>query len=389
MAGLRAGFLVGWLLHVVPVSGVFWLEPMGETIDRAGFRNDPGTANIRPLALSEDMRAFVQRFCPSDRGPLRRLRALIDAVFGADGLGFTYGDDGTLTARQAFEQRRGNCVSFSFMFAALARHAGLDARFQEVNDGGPKRGNPKVFNRHMNVSVLIKGMEIEVDFKPYAEKAYLNRRVVSDSVALAHFYNNKGSEWLQINRLDVAEPQLEEALRLAPDFAPAWCNLGVLRLRLNDRVGAESAFRKAVALDPQLPSAARNLAALCFDNGYFDEADRLFRSAVQNGRKNPYKLYLSALEDLSRGKWRSAEKRLENAIRLAPTHGGFYRALAEVYEAQGKTAAVALCLARADIFRIRTRLAEDPKSGTNRDRPPRERETEKAWRPTKTSPMEM
>ena len=38
----------------------------------------------------------------------------------------------TLTASEAFHTRRGNCLTFSNMFVAMARYAGLNAWYREV-----------------------------------------------------------------------------------------------------------------------------------------------------------------------------------------------------------------------------------------------------------------
>ena len=41
-------------------------------------------------------------------------------------------DEITRTASETFRARRGNCLSFSNMFVAMARDVGLDVQFQEV-----------------------------------------------------------------------------------------------------------------------------------------------------------------------------------------------------------------------------------------------------------------
>lgn len=51
--------------------------------------------------------------------------------------------------------------------------------------------------------------------------------------------------------LDAAADLLQQALELAPDFAPAWFSLGDLRELLGDRSGAIAAFAQALAADTE------------------------------------------------------------------------------------------------------------------------------------------
>jgi len=69
-----------------------------------------------------------------------------------------------------------------------------------------------------------------------------------------------GNALASARRLDEAEAQYREALRLHPDYAGAEENLGVLYKRRGDLRSALSHFRKAHALDPDLSPAACDLA---------------------------------------------------------------------------------------------------------------------------------
>jgi tetratricopeptide (TPR) repeat protein len=51
--------------------------------------------------------------------------------------------------------------------------------------------------------------------------------------------------------VEEAEPRLAEALRRAPSDARTWHALGVVRLKLGDLSGAESAYREGAARDPR------------------------------------------------------------------------------------------------------------------------------------------
>ena len=77
---------------------------------------------------------------------------------------------------------------------------------------------------------------------------------------LAH--NNLGNAWSQLpGRLNDAIAQYEEALRLRPDYAPGWHNLGVSRFNLGNMPAAAAAFREELRLSPNDPAARQALAA--------------------------------------------------------------------------------------------------------------------------------
>jgi cytochrome c-type biogenesis protein CcmH/NrfG len=63
-------------------------------------------------------------------------------------------------------------------------------------------------------------------------------------------------------RLDDAIGQYEEALRLRPDFAPGWRNLGAARFQSGDLPAAATAFREELRLAPDDAGAQQALAAV-------------------------------------------------------------------------------------------------------------------------------
>jgi Tfp pilus assembly protein PilF len=74
---------------------------------------------------------------------------------------------------------------------------------------------------------------------------------------------------------------LDRAVRVAPLAAQSWCNLGVVQRQASNPAQAESCFRHALALRPDLAAAINNLAALLMENGRPAEAAGWFRAAVR------------------------------------------------------------------------------------------------------------
>ncbi len=85
------------------------------------------------FAIPPAMRAMLQAQV-IDRSSSReqRLQALVEMIFGRQGLDLQYDANATYTVDEVWQQRRANCLAFTLMFVALAREAGIQARVQEV-----------------------------------------------------------------------------------------------------------------------------------------------------------------------------------------------------------------------------------------------------------------
>ncbi len=88
----------------------------------------------------------------------------------------------------------------------------------------------------------------------------------------ADAYNNKGYRLRQMGRFEEAMRQDEQALRLVPNFAVAHNNLGIDLQKLGRLEEASSQFREAMRLDPNYADAHNNLGDVLQEMGRFEEA---------------------------------------------------------------------------------------------------------------------
>ena len=166
------------------------------------------------MSISDEMKRFLDEYVMKVKGQQERLRILIASIFDRARLSFEYSNNRTYTAQETFQNRTGNCLSYTAMFIVMARYVGLPAYFQEVYGYShwTKRENIVVSNRHMNVLVDVKGKKIEVDFQMRTEKKFQRTKVVSDQRAQAHYYNNIGVEALIVKNYVLAESLLKRLL---------------------------------------------------------------------------------------------------------------------------------------------------------------------------------
>jgi Flp pilus assembly protein TadD len=250
-------------------------------------------SNDEVMALSDDMREFLKDHVGRRAGDPVKLRQLADAVFNERKFGLEY-DEATRVAAETFGARRGNCLSFTFMFVVLARGVGLDAHFQEV-EIPPDWAFAKdtyILNRHINIHVDFDIGVLPpkvVDFNIADFRADYDMDIVSDERALAHFFNNLGAELMQRGETVAAFYAIRKAItENDQSFAPAWDSLGTLYRREGHSRHAEAAFLQALEIDKSDLTAMSNLTAIYDRRGEPKLAAR-YRNKVNSHRKrNPY-----------------------------------------------------------------------------------------------------
>lgn len=84
--------------------------------------------------------------------------------------------------------------------------------------------------------------------------------------------SNLASVFLAADRAEAAAKELNILVLRNPKDAAAYANLGIVYNRLKQPKAAESAFRKALALDSMIPEAHYNLAVLLEEKGELREA---------------------------------------------------------------------------------------------------------------------
>ncbi|MGD9254013.1 MAG: tetratricopeptide repeat protein [Holophagae bacterium] len=297
-------------------------------------------ADDQVLAVSDEMREFLDVYVDRKANHYFKLNQLSYAIINDATFGLEY-DETTRTAADTFAARRGNCLSFSNMYVAMARYVGLNARFQEV-DIPPDwtfRDDAFVLNRHVNVVVSggSAGYHV-VDFNLDDFKTSYDQVAISDSRAKAHFYNNLGVERLHANDIEAAFAYFRRALIATENrFAPAWTNLGILYMR-RDRPGfAEAAFVQALRWKPGDLVAMSNLVTYYEGTGNVDAAESYRKKVRYHRKRNPYYRFMVAREAFLEGDYDGALNNINYAIRKRPKEDQFYFLLGMIHLQQGNS----------------------------------------------------
>jgi tetratricopeptide (TPR) repeat protein len=145
--------------------------------------------------------------------------------------------------------------------------------------------------------------------------------------AAAHF--ERGKLWLRADDMVQASESFRSAALLLPGFGPAWANLGATLGELDRPAEALSAFERALVLDPASPQVLNNVGVVRRELGRLSESEAAFRQVIRLtpgmafGHYNlGHTLFLqgrfqAALSAYAEGQARDPEKNPVQASRLA------------------------------------------------------------------------
>lgn len=318
-------------------------------------------ADVDLLTTSDEMVEFTERYArqghEEDAGKAWMLAyAALDPYL----LDFSYDPLVTLPADEAFRARRGNCLTFSSLFVAMARSAGLSAWYQEVQIP-PKWSavnETLLVSKHVNAVVSEHGRKYIIDVSRRNPSPGERTRRLSDREATAQYFNNLGVDALVDNDLPLAYAYFSKGLQVQPGLAYIWSNLGVVFRRNEQLDDAILAYRTALSAERDHAVALNNLYDLYSENGDLAAAEALANRVERNRRKNPY--YLLHLAELANEeeRWSDAIDLLNRAIRIDANEYRFHYTLAHAQFHAGQVET-----ARNSLDRARELSATQPSVG--------------------------
>lgn len=307
-------------------------------------------ADVELLAITPEMQRFTDRYARHG-GKNDNSRAWMLAYAALDPylLDFDYDPMVTLPADKAFQSRRGNCLTFSSLFVAMARDAGLKAWYQEVQIP-PKWSainETLLVSKHVNAVVSEYGLRYVIDVSRRRPIPGERTRRLTDREATAQYFNNLGVDALVENDLPLAHAYFAKALETQPGLPYIWSNLGVVFRRNQQSADAVLAYRTALAADPDHAVALNNLYDLYSEEGKLEAAALLVDRVERNRRKNPY--YLHHLAELAseEERWSDAIDLLNRAIDIDAEEYRFHYTLAHAQFHAGEVETARISLDRA------------------------------------------
>lgn len=305
--------------------------------------------------LTPEMKSFATSAVAGIGAADKKAEALHQALMTAEqmgGRGITYSAYTTNTGIDAFEKRQANCLSYTLLYVAMARHVGLKAEVNEVilpPTWDMREGDTYLFMRHVNAKVFMPSAvrswiravntadvsDIVVDLEMRRFRAHYKQKVIGKDLVAAQFYSNRGMELAAEGDSRTAFLYLRKALLMNDEPSYIWSNFGSFYRRQGFLVEAEAIYLHGLKVNPRDYTIMHNLAAIYKDMGDLAQHE-YYRDRVRKHRNaNPYYIYRRALEASEKQDFAKALELIKNAIKKEKDEIRFYRLAVTIYDALG------------------------------------------------------
>ncbi|MFG6460975.1 tetratricopeptide repeat protein [Roseateles sp. DXS20W] len=298
-------------------------------------------AAFRPPSVAMDaaeamrLSPAMQRFAENEMAQEIRAKGvrdgLIDALYTKGRLQLDYDSEITRTAAEAFDARRGNCMSLVMMTAAFARHLKLPVRFNSVYlEENWTRNNGIFFVAgHVNISLgrpqtSLQRMTVygdpemlTIDFLPPDQVRRHRARVIDESTILAMFQNNRAAEALLQDKVDDAYWWARAAILTDSRWLAAYNTLAVLYRRKGLYGPAENTLRLVLEREPLNVQAMSNLVLVLSDLGRREEAQSYVNQLAQVQPVPPYKFFDEGVAAMKAGEFATARSLFRKEVARA------------------------------------------------------------------------
>jgi len=296
----------------------------------------PPSVSVDPqaaLALSPAMKRFAENEMASEIRNKGMRDGLIDALYTKGRLQLDYDTEITRTAAEAFDARRGNCMSLVLMTAAFARHLNLPVRFNSVylEENWTRSNNIFFVAGHVNIS-LARPMAtsarttttifgdpelLTIDFLPPDQVRGYRSRVIDETTIVAMFLNNRAAEALTVGQVDEAYWWARAAIQTDSRWLAAYNTLAVLYRRKGMQDRAESTLRLVLEREPLNTQAMSNLILVLSDEGRREEAQRYADQLAQIQPVPPYKFFDEGVAAMKAGEFAAARQLFRKEVARA------------------------------------------------------------------------
>lgn len=337
-------------MHALFLAALLSLATPGGDPNTAAPAAIEAASPAEVMAMPPDLRRRLHEEVLSTPAPPReRLDQLLHFMLDAEALGIAYDELATHSVAQTYTVRRANCLSFTMLFLAIAREAGLDARAQEIENTLSWRQEDSTIyrNNHVNARVRVNGGQFIVDTSGFTLIAGSNPILIDEQRLLAHYYNNLAMDELAGGDANAGLVLMDAALKADASYAPLWSNAGVLYVHAGDLTAAGRAYEKALELDPKESGALFNMVSLARRLGDTKREETLQRRLVRVQQKDPLHQFMRAMDLERSGDYAQAITHYRRAIHLHPGEHRFYSALARTYLKAGNPKRAGKALKRA------------------------------------------
>jgi tetratricopeptide (TPR) repeat protein len=270
--------------------------------------------------------------------PYDRLHRILSFMNSRGLMGFQYAQDVTVTAKEAYHARRGNCMSYTNLFLGIARHLDVPVFLIHINEATSfyEKQGTFVVSSHMAIGYDT-GLRITlVDLGGESDRLRVYERA-SDLVGLCLFYNNVAVEKMLSGDIAGAEKLLIYLTHLFPPLKETQNNLGVLKIREGRYDEALSIYSALAKSSPDYRPAFTNGLVAARGAGKKEVAEMFSRGATSLAEKDPFYLFNQGVASYQGGLFDVAESFFHRAAFQQPNNPLLRAWLAKTYLQTGRT----------------------------------------------------
>jgi len=278
--------------------------------------NDHPESAQQTLGISEKMLADVQTQF-GHLGKEDAIYAVANWLISEEGIGLKYNVDATLKPIEAYQQRLGNCLSYSLLLTQLGKALGTTVYVNSVDipETWSQKDDTLFFYRHVNVVYKTPSQKHVFDFTPGAYDTRYPQAALNEVEALSLFFNNRALDHYRDDNFDRAIHFIKLAISLNPDNPDIWTNAAAILKHKETRFQAEEALLFALLLDPEHVVAASQLERLYRQDGDLENAEKYLALATKARNNNPYYLFRKAKKRFLTQDYSEAEQLVKKAIK--------------------------------------------------------------------------
>jgi Tfp pilus assembly protein PilF len=316
-----AMMLVAGLLTLVGCANTPSIQAPERLFHDAGFKPTPLPVTAQTLfQLSPEMQDYLRGEIAQQGRHRGGRQGLIDALYSKGMLQLEYDASLTRTAAEAFEARRGNCLSLVLMTAAFAKAMDLPLRYQSVyvEELWSRSGDLYFVSGHVNLSLgrpmIERGSNpleadlLTIDFIPPQQLRGQRSRVIDEATVVAMYMNNRAAEQLQQGLVDEAYWWARAAVTSDPRFTSAYNTLGVIYRRHGRAELAEQVFRIVLAEEPDNAQVLSNLILVLKERGRSAEAEVFSARLLSIQPSPPFKFFDEGVLAMKAGDYKTAKR---------------------------------------------------------------------------------
>lgn len=234
------------------------------------------------------------------------------------------------TAREAYANKSGNCISLAVLTKALADIAGVQAEFQTIISA-------PVFsmkNDYMLSSDHVRTFLYDPDFVPEKGIIYFVKPAIivdylpssgdltgpriSQQTFIAMFYRNLAADSVLAKKYDQALALLNAALKYDAQYSSVINLVAIVHRRMRQPELAEQFYQYGLSVATNKATLLSNYALLKLSTGDTLQADAMLQSLRESEEYDPYLWYLMGQTATKQKQYSQAVAYFSKAVRQAP-----------------------------------------------------------------------